>query len=234
VDPLRPKSASPGWHGARIFPGVFGLALALTPTMSASTRRAPDANSILLSPGPSTTCAQAAGREDEALLRVISTLLAALTFVVCLAPHATASPNDSRLRAIDGRLARLIEEARRRCVTFARMARELEHSDVILYLVPGRDLPSDLLGRMTLMSEGRGVRYLRAEIRMQQTGADVVGTIAHELQHALEIAAAPLARDECGIRRLYGEIGRSRRANRFDTKAAKATGWLVRSEFLAD
>ena len=168
------------------------------------------------------------------MLRVVSTLLAVLLFVT-LAPSAAASPTAPRLRAIDARLARLIQETLRRSATFADMARALQRSDVILYVVPAtRELPSELLGRVLFVCDAGRVRYLRAEIHMRRTDADLVATIAHELQHTLEVAAHPDVRDEQGVRGLYGEIGCSRRPNRFDTKAADEAGWRVRSEVLVD
>jgi hypothetical protein len=167
------------------------------------------------------------------MLRVASALLCVL-LIVTFARPADASPTHSRLRAIDARLLSLIQESLRRSATFAEMARRLQSSDVILYVVPARELPSDLLGRLMFVCDAGLVRYLRAEIHMRRTDTDLMAMIAHELQHALEIAADPEVRNEQGVRRLYARIGCSRRPDRFDTKAADEAGARVRSELLVD
>jgi hypothetical protein len=114
------------------------------------------------------------------------------------------------------------------------MARELENSDVILRVVPAEALKCGVLARLLFVAQGAEVRYLRAEISMQRANPDLIGTIAHELQHALEIAARPGVGDEDGLRRLYEEMGRSHHVDTYDTRTAQRMGWQVRAEVLAD
>lgn len=114
------------------------------------------------------------------------------------------------------------------------MARELESSDVILHVVPADALKCGVLARLLFVAHGGEVRYLRAEISMQRANPDLIGTIAHELQHALEIAARPDVGDEDGLRRLYEEIGHSHHVDAYDTRIAQRMGCQVRAEVLAD
>ena len=54
--------------------------------------------------------------------------------------------------------------------------------------------------------------------------------LAHELQHAVEIAEHEEVRDEDGIRRLYREIGHASGEDAFETAAARDVEALVRLE----
>ena len=167
------------------------------------------------------------------LLSVASALLPAL-LALNSAWWPAAHADFPRLRATDARLARLVKESLNRSGTFADMARALENSDVILHVVPSEELRCGVLARLLFVGDTGKVRYLRAEILMRRANPDLIGTIAHELQHALEVAARPDVRDEQGLRRLYEEIGQSRRLDTFDTRVAQQLGWQVRSEVLAD
>ena len=57
-----------------------------------------------------------------------------------------------------------------------------------------------------------------------------VPLLAHELQHALELAAAPDVRDQESCARLFARIGWPAGPQRFETEAARVTEGRVRRE----
>jgi predicted Zn-dependent protease len=85
---------------------------------------------------------------------------------------------------------------------------------------------------MFLGSSGRH-RYLRIDVRNSLTTTDLLSAIAHELQHAVEIAGSVEVRDAKSMGSFYERIGVSRGARTsFDTHAARETGARVKSELL--
>ncbi len=66
---------------------------------------------------------------------------------------------------------------------------------------------------------GRDAAELAGNHQPQQ-----VAWLAHELQHALEVAAATEVRDVEGLRRLFARIGTDLGNGQFETDAAVAVG----------
>ena len=93
-----------------------------------------------------------------------------------------------RVRSTSTQVAGLLREGIRRSITFADLIARLSVTDLIVYVEPSRDLPRTLDGRVLLLPMTRNQRYVRAEIRTDLPLAEQIGVIAHELQHALEIA----------------------------------------------
>jgi hypothetical protein len=161
-------------------------------------------------------------------------VLLLVTSVVTLAPAPSPrTPEYPHVRATEPRLERLIEEAARRSPTFAQLYARLQDTDVILFIQPSRDLKKDLAGRLVFVSATPLVRYLRAEIRADLPRTDMIAIIAHEMQHALEIADATLVRDEGWMALLYRSIGTAERHHDFETDLAQAVARQVRREMLA-
>ena len=146
--------------------------------------------------------------------------------------EALLTARDRRVRTNDERIQMLLAQGIRRSATFASLVAALSATDVIVYIEPVRQLPSKLSGRLLLISQGRGAqRYLRIQVMSQTAANDLISTIGHELQHALEIAAAGDVQDQLGLERLYQQIGRTGLdKHSYDTEAAQNTGRRIRSE----
>ncbi len=154
--------------------------------------------------------------------------------VVTLGPaRSPRLPEYPHVRATDPRIRMLIEDAARRSVTFARLCRALQSSDVILFVEPSRDLRSTLAGRLVFVTATSVARYLRADIRADLPRIDMIPIIAHEMQHALEIAGALLVRDVATMTGLYHRIGSPESERTFETEQARAIARRVRRELLA-
>lgn len=161
-------------------------------------------------------------------------ILLLVTTVVTLEPTASPRlPEYPHVRTSDARLERLIAEATRRSPTFAALYSRLQDTDVILFVEPSHELRQNLSGRLVFLSATPLVRYLRAEVRSDLPRTDMISTIAHEMQHALEIADATLVRDQGSMALFYGHIGLSERKHVFETDLAQVVARKVRRELLA-
>ncbi len=125
----------------------------------------------------------------------------------------SASPDHSQaettpmlhVRPMGREAAQLLDEARRLSPTVRRLLAELERSDLIVYLQvqPGRLVHT---GTTAVLGSGVAVRYVKVDIYLYFV-SDSIPWLAHELQHAVEIASAPDVRDADGVIRLYKRIG---------------------------
>jgi hypothetical protein len=78
-----------------------------------------------------------------------------------------------------------------------------------------------------------GQRYLRIEVRTPRSPLELLATIGHELQHAVEIARAPGVRNSAAMRDLYRRIGQNgANALTFETSDAQEVGKRVRLELM--
>jgi hypothetical protein len=76
-------------------------------------------------------------------------------------------------------------------------------------------------------------RYLRIEITRIGSRADVIALIAHELQHAAEIAASPGVRDSTSLSTFYlGMFDNRNDQGHYDSAAARVTEDIVRREMI--
>ena len=119
----------------------------------------------------------------------------------------------------------------RRSYTFARILEAIEEMDLIVYIVSNTQMPATLAGRLMVVPAAHEQRYVRIEVARQGTTEETIATIAHELQHAMEVASAPEVRDDEGLAALYKRIGHGVGGKHaYDTAAARDVGRTVRSE----
>lgn len=163
---------------------------------------------------------------------VFAALLAAAV-TAAPAPGSIRPPDIPHVRAVDSRVAQFVDDAIARSHTFAYLYRRLQRTDVVLLVSASHNLPKGLDGRLLFLSDAGGVRYLRAEIRASLSRWETQAAIAHEMQHALEIAEASEVRDGHGMGALYKRIGQAGLDNRYDTAIARAVQERVRRELLA-
>src|SRR5580765_7193432 len=101
---------------------------------------------------------------------------------------------ERHVRATEPRILALIDAGLSRSATFRRLVEALDASDVIVYIEP-KLTRQDLGGFLSHQMIARGVfRYLRIAVKMQGAEGRLVPLLAHELQHAVEVAQSPDAR----------------------------------------
>jgi hypothetical protein len=138
------------------------------------------------------------------------------------------------VRSTDPRILSLIESGLTRSETFRHLVATLDDSDVIVYVEPKLTRQA-LKGYLAhnIVANG-GYRYLRVAVDTHGSVRRLVALLAHELQHAVEVAQDPEARDAEGLERMFDRL-----AVKFgcggttcsETQAAKDVEYTVNQEF---
>lgn len=135
--------------------------------------------------------------------------------------HVRAETRDAR---------RALGEGYRRSLTFASLVGRLQASDLTVYITTVQFLPQPLLGRSELIAAAGDTRYVRIDVLVAPNPDEMIAVVAHELQHALEIADAHEVMDQTALERLYRRIGISSGSEMFETVRAMTTERQVRKE----
>lgn len=149
---------------------------------------------------------------------------AAVVVFVLGAPLAvrSAGPERSapRVRGLTADAAQLLAAARTRSATATRLLDQLEASDLIVLVTTVGRLPKRN-GDLMLLSARGPTRYVRVRVSLDQPTAEhVIALLAHELQHAVEVAGAPDVRNDVGMACLYQRIGVESHTDHFETDRA--------------
>ena len=114
--------------------------------------------------------------------------------------------------------------------TFRGLLARLVASDVIVYSEVVQRINGGAAGRLFFVTATPAARYLRIELVPSRVEREMVALFAHELQHAVEIAAAPQVRDSQSLALLYMGMAENRDRVRYDSVAARLIQERVRSE----
>lgn len=140
------------------------------------------------------------------------------------------------VRAQDSQMRALIEDAIASSATVRALVARITASDVVVFVACERNPAVKTSGRLNFMVSAGGVRYLVIRLKPSRRPA-TIAMLAHELQHAAEIADTPSIVDSESLGREYGRIGYRGHASHgglaFDTKAAVETGRRVAAELIA-
>jgi hypothetical protein len=139
------------------------------------------------------------------------------------------SASTSRVRGVGSFVQSLIDETAARSATTRDLLTRLACTDVIVYIemTGSPEIPT---ARTKLVVAAPGARFLRIGIRLGVPYNDLAPLLAHELQHALEIAEHGEVTDDDAVRRLYDRIGRPLGRDRFESDAALDVERSVRAE----
>jgi hypothetical protein len=137
----------------------------------------------------------------------------------------------TRTRGVTPSAQALVVEASQRSSIVAGLLSELEQSDLFVYVADARGAVSGPASCLSFMHDDGTSRYVLIRIdRSRLSSHERIIWLGHELQHALEVAAAPQVRDSNSLARLYRRIGWESVLNHFETLEASITGNRVRSE----
>jgi hypothetical protein len=158
------------------------------------------------------------------------------TFMFLALSITTQDSSARHVRSTDPKILRLIDAGLSRSATFRGLIAMLNESDVIVYVEPNLTRQT-LDGYLAHHVHAQGqYRYLRIAVRIAGSERHLVSTIAHELQHAVEVAHSPDVRDPESLKRLFSRLafkfGCSGPAC-FETKAAQDVEGIVDEEFAA-
>jgi hypothetical protein len=156
----------------------------------------------------------------------------ALAAALMALPTSAAAKTFPNIRTSNPFLAELIANVRTQSPIFEEMIGRVERSDVIVYFEAVPRFDTGMRGCVHFMGASGGYRYIRAQIKTMMNRYDVVASLAHELQHAIEIADHPEVRGEDTLADLYRRIGDERDWRTFETSEAQTAGRAVRAEVL--
>ncbi len=162
-----------------------------------------------------------------------------LPFVAIAAVSAPAPAADrnsasrwTHTRCLSGAAANMVTDAIDRSPLVRTLVGALEKTSVVVYVsLSMSGFSDDFHGSLTFVAAAAGIRYLHVAIDSWGTTPDErIVLVGHELQHALEVAAAPWIGDQSTFARFYRQSGRPARGGGFETAMAQETGRLVRHE----
>jgi hypothetical protein len=150
---------------------------------------------------------------------------------VLVSQPAAAQDVGSRLRTEEPQIRALIAEGVAKSPTFAALAAALDQTDVIVHV--RSSLLDRIRGRIPhTVIVASGNRYVRIQIMTTGTDNQIIGVLAHEMQHAMEIAQAPAVGRSQTVEDLFRRIGYRLGVN-YETDAATEIGRKVRNEVCA-
>src|SRR5690349_5402987 len=127
----------------------------------------------------------------------------------CVGPLVVSSAvcvaTPTRIRIQNERLGEAFTWAIQRSPTFRPLIATIEASDLVVYADEGV-CPTAAAGCLRVLS-GSAVRAVSIHVNTRQPLLAVVRLLAHELQHASEIASAGHVADVDSLKHLYGQIG---------------------------
>ena len=119
--------------------------------------------------------------------------------VMTMATVGSAYAGDSRVRTDNPALAAVIQDGIRRSATFRGIVEAIDASDGIVFVEQGR-CGHGVRACLALSVKLAGPnRLLRVVVDVRKPDWDLMGSIAHELQHAVEVLSDPSVRSNGAI-----------------------------------
>jgi hypothetical protein len=129
-----------------------------------------------------------------------------VTMLMLALAITTEDPSERHVRATEPKILSLIDAGLSHSATFRRLVATLNESDVIVYVDP--KLTRQALGGYlahNIVAQG-DYRYLHIAVETQGAERRLVSLLAHELQHAIEVAQTPDARDAESLERMFVQL----------------------------
>lgn len=113
-------------------------------------------------------------------------------------------PAESHVRSAETRIVALLQDADVRSPTFRTLVAGLNTSDVVVYIESNLQIRSGFNGYLVdRVIVAGGYRYLRVVVNPELSQHQLIGVIAHELQHVMEVAEAGSVRSDQDLRTLF-------------------------------
>jgi len=156
-----------------------------------------------------------------------------LLVLAMVLPFSAQDSAERHVRATEPRILALVDAGLSRSSTFRRLVEALNVSDVIVYVEPKRTRQG-LGGYLAhhIVAQGDH-RYLRIAVETQGSQGRLVPLLAHELQHAVEVAQAPEVRDAESLERAFVRLAVKFGCGGttcYETQAAKDVEHIVSDE----
>jgi hypothetical protein len=169
-------------------------------------------------------------------VRVAHVCWCAAILVAILAIDVEARDRLSVVRVLNTRIADALDDGYAASPTVRALIDELERSDLIIHVL-GMSMQQrhQLSGAMRFVQRAGDRRFLRIFVDQRLTPERRAAVLAHELQHAVEVARHAFVVDEATLVLLYKHIGYesgdARDDSCFETDEAKRVGAVVLADF---
>jgi hypothetical protein len=145
----------------------------------------------------------------------------------------TSGQGSPRARGTSPAIVEAIEQAIRQSPTFNQLVTAITTTDGIVYVREGTcrfGLRACLAG----VHSAPPIRFVFIKVdRRKSVGCELMSSIGHELQHALEVLSNPKVIDNDSLAHFYLRIGATGDDTRLETEAAVQAGLLVEKELVA-
>ena len=143
----------------------------------------------------------------------------------------SATGTDAHIRSDSADINAAIDQASERSATFRQLVRTIEGSDSIVFVTEGDCGHNEHACFTNVTTAGpRRIMWLTIDLRKAEAEWDVMGSIAHELRHTIEVISSPGVRSFGEKFGLYSRIGFQEKGGGFETLAALDAGNAVRDE----
>jgi hypothetical protein len=121
--------------------------------------------------------------------------------------EGVAKPLFSHVRSTDGHIFALVQKGYMRSASFRVLVESIQRSNAIVMIQPGLCAGGRIRACLVGVEGTEQARHIRIKVDLRHGNeASLVGTIAHELQHAVEITERPEVTNASGLLRLYRSI----------------------------
>jgi hypothetical protein len=172
--------------------------------------------------------------------KTLCILLASVAVIGLWCPSAIAQsspPELTRLKPADAEMRRLILEGHAQSEAFRALVDEIQRSNVIVVVQFGFCANGRVRSCVSNVDEDANQRHIRIKVSTKTTDDRLIATIAHELQHAVEILRDPETVDGPSTLQLYRRIGtwdcRTGLTDKCETEAALHIEARVNDELTA-
>ena len=163
--------------------------------------------------------------------------MAAVAAATIAIPHASMAADEpvstapplSHVRITDPRIAAVVQNAFDRSATFRKLVAAIDASDSYVYVQAGKCSYS-VRACFVSVTASDTHRFMRVVVDNSTADTELMGLIAHELRHTIEVIAEPSVRDSAAKYHFYERTAMHAPGGTHETRAAMAAGEIVRSE----
>jgi len=151
-------------------------------------------------------------------------------------PAAAAGPEEvapavgRQVRSDSATIAKMIEQASEQSETFRNLVGIIHAGNGIVYVEDGQCGGSMRACLVTVTPAKPDYRILHVRVDVVKAGADLAGSIGHELYHATEVLGHPSVTNGTAMFYMFRSTGYSTSGRSFETSGAVKAGHAVRGE----
>jgi len=147
------------------------------------------------------------GRYNNGCRRVALFMLGTAVSMALGVATTVAAERVSHVHVGDRFLKTIIEHGINGSETFRAMIARLDASPIQVFVGCDATMPERLSGRLNFVSSVNGVRYVQVAVRCSLSFKRQLSFLAHELQHAVEIADNAEIADADSMESYYADVG---------------------------